>query len=209
MSRTTPRHMLLSPRVITISVSLFLCLLVRVPPLQADVILDIYQSGTSVVATYAGTIDTTDLTFDGIDEFGGAPEGNIYASLAQFTSIPTELNDLYSGLSGPTAWGAGSAVGASTVSGDDFGVVGSSGHLWVPTGYVSGGSINGTATWDSNTLTSLGLTDGTYTYTWGTGAYADELVVNIGAPVPEPASITLLLTVLAAVALVAGRKRLT
>jgi hypothetical protein len=55
----------------------------------------------------------------------------------------------------------------------------------VPFGYVAGSPLTTTATWDSATLSSLGLTDGTYTYTLGSG---DMAVINIGtAPAPEPA----------------------
>ena len=39
----------------------------------------------------------------------------------------------------------------------------------------------------------LGLTPGTYTWTWGSGANADFLEVDIpSAAVPEPSSLTLL-----------------
>jgi hypothetical protein len=47
------------------------------------------------------------------------------------------------------------------------------------------------ATWTSATLGSLGVTPGTYTYTWGSGATADSLTVNA---VPEPSTWEMLLS---------------
>jgi hypothetical protein len=55
---------------------------------------------------------------------------------------------------------------------------------------VSGAPLSGTATWAGATLSSLGLTLGTYNYTWGSGPTADTLTVNIGT-VPEPTSLWL------------------
>jgi formylglycine-generating enzyme required for sulfatase activity len=53
-----------------------------------------------------------------------------------------------------------------------------------------------TATWNNTTISALGLTPGTYTWTWGSVANgnADDLEVVIPAPagVPEPAGLTLL-----------------
>jgi hypothetical protein len=44
----------------------------------------------------------------------------------------------------------------------------------------------------NNTLDTLGLTPGTYTYTWGAGAVADSIVVNISdaalSATPEPST---------------------
>jgi hypothetical protein len=70
--------------------------------------------------------------------------------------------------------------------------------LLVPDGYVSGSALSGTAIWDAFTIASLGLTPGTYTYTWGTGAHTDNFTINIGA-VPEPSSL-----VMAGAAMLAG-----
>jgi len=69
--------------------------------------------------------------------------------------------------------------------------MGAVGDLITPDGYISGSALSGTATWSGTTISSLGLTPGTYTWTWGTGPDADSLTVNIGV-VPEPSTLTLL-----------------
>ncbi len=66
------------------------------------------------------------------------------------------------------------------------------GQLLLPSGYVSGTALSATDTYNNTTIAALGLAVGTYTYTWGSGANADSLVINIGpAAVPEPASIVM------------------
>jgi hypothetical protein len=75
--------------------------------------------------------------------------------------------------------------------------------LFVPTGYVSGTALSATDTYSGQTFVSLGLTPGTYTWTWGTGANADSFKVQIGpaaTAVPEPS--TAILAVFEAVAFV-------
>jgi len=39
--------------------------------------------------------------------------------------------------------------------------------LVLPTGYTSGSALTTSETWNNTTLAGLGLTDGTYTWTWG------------------------------------------
>ena len=73
-----------------------------------------------------------------------------------------------------------------------FGVDAGEGNLVVPNNYVSGSSLSGTSTYSGQTLAGLGLTPGTHRWTWGSGANADFLEVDIpGAPVPEPSSLIL------------------
>jgi hypothetical protein len=52
------------------------------------------------------------------------------------------------------------------------------------------------ATWANTTIAGLGLTPGTYTYSWGSGVTADSLVVEINgtSPAPDPASLGLFFT---------------
>ena len=78
----------------------------------------------------------------------------------------------------------------------------------MPSGYVSG-ALSGTATYSAQTFASLGLTPGTYVWTWGTGADADSLTLQIGpaAAAPEPASLPLLAAGLTGLGMVLRRRR--
>ena len=156
---------------------------------EASVVIDIYQKGGDVLAAGTGTIDLTDLVFEGtaasratvtpangIVLVGPGPSGPALPDL-----------DAYAGASGPASFGSGGAKGASVGSGSFFGVLGVLGFIEVPLDYVSGTPLSGSSTWDGQTLASLGLTPGTYVYSWGTGADADSLTVNIEG-VPEPST---------------------
>ena len=66
--------------------------------------------------------------------------------------------------------------------------------------------LSDTATWDDTTISGLGLTPGTYTWTWGSGATADSFVINI-PPVPEPTTLTLLGSALFGLGVVYLRRR--
>lgn len=61
------------------------------------------------------------------------------------------------------------------------------GFVFAPAGYVSGSALTSSATWTATSLASLGLTPGTYLWTWGTGPTADSFTVHIG--IAPPASI--------------------
>ena len=105
---------------------------------------------------------------------------------------------------GSTAFGTGSRTLADTSTGNTFGLIGN--LIYVPRNYVSGSQLAGTATYNSKTIASLGMTPGTYTWTWGSGATADSAQLIVGtAPIPEPSSLGLL--ALGAFGLVARRKR--
>ena len=100
--------------------------------------------------------------------------------------------DLYSGTSGPFSFGPGSATFPSATSGDsvfleDFGL-----DIDVPQGYVSGSGLSSSATFAGTTLFKLGVTSGTYTWTWDSGANSFVLVIPT-VTVPEPATWTLAL----------------
>jgi hypothetical protein len=68
------------------------------------------------------------------------------------------------------------------------------GVLGVPLGYSSGNSLSDTSIYVNQTFASLGVTPGTYAWTWGPGPFRN-FTLQIGlaaAAVPEPSSILLL-----------------
>jgi hypothetical protein len=162
-------------------------------PAEAAYVVDLTQVadpsqplGFDVVATGSGSIDLAGLSSpaassgapfmdpgDGGIQVGG--KDNLYA---------------YSGVTGPVSFGTGGSTGADTYSGFPVGV--SSGELYVDRGYVSGDQISSTTIWTDASFASLGVTPGTYKWTWGTGANADSFTLDIVA-VPEPSTWALML----------------
>ena len=92
----------------------------------------------------------------------------------------------------PSNFGTGGGAPPTSTSGDIFGIVtdGTPPYLLiVPTGYTSGTNISSTQTFTGQTFTSLGLTVGTYTYTWSGGSIDVVVGGTPGAtPTPTPTS---------------------
>jgi PEP-CTERM motif len=173
---------------------------------SADVIIDILQVGSDVVATGSGSFDTTDLTVYSVGYNNIAVTGNVgYALLGPGPSGLGGPIESLIGLSGPYSFGSGNYVNASSGSGDLFGVQGAFPALYAPAGYVSGTSLSATDTWSDSTISGIGLTDGTYVYTWGSGNHAGTLTVNVGA-VPEPSTWAMMILGFAAVGMVYRRR---
>lgn len=155
-------------------------------PAHADYVLTLTQVGSNVVATGNGTIDLTGLKY-------AATPSTTAEVIPHFGAIitgPTDsgLVDLYTGFSGPTNFGAGTTpTSASTGSGDLVGITAAAGELAVPSGYLSG-SLSDTATYDNATFASLGVTPGTYTWTWG---LTPDRSFTLDVLVPEPGSLAI------------------
>jgi hypothetical protein len=79
-------------------------------------------------------------------------------------------------------------------------------QLFVPSGYVSGSALSDSSTYDTATFASLGLTPGSYVWSWGIGADADTFTIDVGSPIPEPASLALLATGLIGLGLNRGKR---
>lgn len=148
------------------------------------------EVGSDVVMTASGTIDLTGLTLAtaGSGPFGG---GGLLPNTATYIMGTTGTTfDLYSGFTtNPTSFGTGSGLSASSSIGDIFGVIyqGTPPYqLAVPSGYTSGNNISSLQTFTSATLSSLGLTQGTYTYTWGSGKSFNVIIGNGVNPTPTP-----------------------
>ncbi len=151
---------------------------------QAALLLTVAQVGGNVVISGSGTLNTTDLTFMRTVAAGGVA----YSLIPYFADAcaGSGATDLYSGVSGPEAFGAFIDTNPTSTTGGFAGSYGSVNDLFAPGGYVSGTPIIDSATFDDATFSSLGFTPGTYTYTWGTGLNADSLTVT--SVVPEPST---------------------
>ena len=109
-------------------------------------------------------------------------------------------------MTGPEGFGSGSLIFATSGSGDIVGVNGLSGQLFVPQGYVSG-TLSDISTYTGETLSNLGVTPGTYEWTWGPGENQNFTLIIGAAAVPEPASAVLLGAALAGLLLTSTVRR--
>jgi len=163
----------------------------------------IFQSGSDVVATGSGSLDFSNLVFNVSGSCTpGVSAATIGLSLGTNNGPCTE----YVGtITGPASWGAGSLTFTSSGSGPN--VVITSSSIAVPLAYVSGAALGtSTATFLSNTLAGLGLTIGTYTYSWGT-TNPDTFTVNINTSSPESSSAPLTLAGLGVISLLMWKRR--
>ncbi len=165
-------------------------LMLSVPRAQAGYVVTLEQVGSDVVASGHGAIDLAGLTF----AFVGAAKAQLAPSEADITTGPVAATpvDAYDGFSGPANFGGGTlTIGASSGIGDSVTIVGGGNLLAVPQGYLSGGALSDTSTYDNQTFNTLGITPVAYTWTWGSGANQNFTVV-IGE-VPEPATWAMML----------------
>jgi hypothetical protein len=157
---------------------------------SAPMTVTIYESGSNVVMSASGTVDLSGLTLVN-SNFGPIGQGGLGSS-ATFISGPNmSYGDTYSGFtSTPSNFGSGGAGGAnSSSSGQVFGIIIDQNPpylLILPTGYTSGGNISSTQTFNNTSLSTLGLTNGTYTYTWSGGSI-DVVVGGTPGPTGTPA----------------------
>lgn len=159
---------------------------------RAEFIFTVDQVGSNVVVTGSGTLNVSGLFNAGIGS--GGPF--IQPGVPDFEAgVLNALTDDYYGtganaIQGPTSLGPG--VGDIGIGlGDDVGI-GRTGtfELVVPDGYTSGAALSDSATF-LFTLSAIGLTPGTYVYTWGSGQTADDLKIIVNSAVPEPGSLIL------------------
>jgi len=142
----------------------------------------VLEVGPNVVWSGSGSFDLTNLTLAStLNATGGYGAASATWVVGPDNTSPTS-SDVYSGITFttyPTSFGTG-GIGPTSFAGSLFGMVTISGpssrQVLVPSGYVSGTNISGSMTFNSTTLSAMGLTPGTYTYSWGTGS----LTLQIG-----------------------------
>jgi PEP-CTERM motif len=138
------------------------------------------QGGNVDVSGY-GSIDLAGLTHV---SSGGGLSSYTWPSLGRM--VVGGNFDTYSGVSGPDNFGSGSGpIDADNATGDTVGIFVT--ELVVPSGYASGAQLSDGMTFDGATFASLGLTPGSYIYTWGA---SNSLAVDVVVPraVPEPST---------------------
>lgn len=151
------------------------------------------QVGPNVLAIGGGAIDLTGLTFTAAPGVSASMIPNVALLL---TGPTVSAASLYSGVSsGPANFGSGGLTSASIGAGDIVGILGAAHQLYVPLGYVSGTILSDNSTYGGATFSSLGVTPGTYEWTWGTGPN-QNFTLQIGpAAVPDTGSTLGLLSV--------------
>jgi hypothetical protein len=141
--------------------------------------VSISQVGNDVVWNGSGSFNLAALTSAGTQTIGGGYQ----ATQAVWAIGPIVTIDSYSGtITYPSTFGGG-GVGVTSNTGSTFGILpGGSGRLlYVPSGYVSNTVINGSSTYANQTITGMGLTPGTYTWSWGSGGNTSTLVMTISS----------------------------
>ena len=180
--------------------------------------LTLQQIGSNVVANGTGAINLTGLIFQGTSSVAAgvnAPSGDsvVPQMNASFGAILTGQVlggpvTGYTGFTGPTSFGPGGLFFATTGSGDLVGISSGARALYVPLGYVSGATLSSSAIWNNATFASLGVTPGSYMWTWGTGLPNQNFTLIIGgAGVPDGGS-TISLLGCALLGLAALRRKL-
>ena len=147
---------------------------------QAAYTATLSQVGPNVVATGSGSLNLTALAFFSNVLAPAVITGNT-AVLGTGPAVPTAVTS-YTGIAGSTNFGPGIQTLASSGFGDVVAVAGNSTAIGVPQGYVSGAALNSGATWNGTTFAALGITPGTYVWTWGAGPTADSFTLQIAQP---------------------------
>jgi hypothetical protein len=176
---------------------------------QAAYIVNATETGGDVVFAGSGSLNTSTWNLStGIhaQASGVGPDAVISVGPTDFSldryNTPTNF-------AGPTSFGSGTAITTSTAGTGDYTALWFNDdpqNLYLPSGYVTGAALAGTATYVSATFAGLGLTSGTYEWTWGSDASADSLTLNVSS-VPLPAAAWLFGSALLGLVGVAKRKR--
>ena len=137
-------------------------------------VVTITQVGPDVVWSGSGSFNLDALTSAGASTISGG-----YNSASGAWAIgPDSPVDSYNGaISNPGGFGT-SQIPVTSNTGSTFGILGG-GLILVPSGYISNTTISGSSTYANTTIVGAGLSGGTYTWSWGSGANTSTLVMTI------------------------------
>jgi hypothetical protein len=189
------------------AVCLGLCL---VGSASAGVIINVVQSGSDVVLSMSGSLSNL-----------GTPVATQTQNLPRYARIETQRWPLpvtedsffisnggainystYLKVSGPgPTWGSDYTMSSATSHASSLSFFSlTDSFMNLPSSYVFGTAITGSATFSNKTLAGIGLTNqGSYVYTFGSGANTDTVTFNIGGSgggggggqVPEPSTMAI------------------
>lgn len=162
-------------------------------PSMAAYTINVTEVGGNVQAHGSGSINTAGHTLTDSDSWPLARsiDGLLYIGepVRNMTGMSMVIGR-YGSIAGPGSFGTVLTDNyADAFSGDFVGILGVDLRFFVPLGYVSQAPLTSSATWNGATFASLGLTPGTYEWTWGTGPTADKFIVQIG-PKAAPVATT-------------------
>ncbi len=167
---------------------------------RADLVITLVETGGDVVVTSASAV--VDLT--GLENYDvlHVPTGFMYpegGTLIQGPVSPTTFGR-YAGatgpIMGPNSFGTGFVASASYGAGPVVGVNLEGTLIVLPAGYVSGSMLEESSnTYSGATFESLGITAGSYVWSWGEGGPNQTLTINAvaGEPIvvaPNSVSVT-------------------
>jgi hypothetical protein len=196
------------PKILLAVTAVAVTSLFSVQPAQAYTVT-LEQIGANVVGTGSGALNFIDLNFNSFLHTNAQinPSGGTI-----LTGLQDQVfsEDIYTGsITGPTSFGSGGLTNASSGSGFLVGINGALDQVFIPGGITTNQPLPGSATWNNATFASLGLTPGTYTWTWGTGLPNQNYTLIIGgAGVPDGGS-TVSLLGFAMLGLAALRRKLS
>lgn len=162
-------------------------------PARAAYIVTFNEVGPNVVADGGGSINLTALT---PIPFRVEENAFVFPFFGEEVTGSADIGPpltAYTGGSGPKSFGPGTHLTTADFgSGDKVGqsasIFGPPPIIVVPMDYQSGAPLVDSSTYLNASFATLGMTPGTYVYTWS----SDSFTVQIGSAIPEPASLALL-----------------
>jgi hypothetical protein len=173
-------------------------------PARAAYTIVMQQEGSNVVATGNGSFDLAGLSENSAHGDISTPayvnpiagQATVDIGLGGF-EVAT-ISEYDGAISGPSGFGLGNqnqgdfyrdptgGTLAASASGTLVNINQSDNNIVLPESYVSGQTLStSTATWSSETLSNMGVTPGTYAWTWGSGANADSFRLDVSTgPAP-------------------------
>jgi len=195
--KTTNLSLQILKPVVAATVAIVIISGLSVQPARANYIVTLEQVGSNVVATGTGAIDLTGLSLLGTTS---TEDPLINPHVGFILTGASAIQDGYAGVNGPGNFGSGNGGFASSGSGDLVGIFGINSILGVPAGYVSGTALSDTSTYNNATFSNLGVTPGTYVWSWGTGP-DQKFTLDVRAAAAPDSGSTLGLLFLSVIAL--------